>query len=279
MIEVLAQSSTPQPGERAPDGDAAWREAMFAILRSGQKVSPRGIDTVEILHQQLVSVDMARPVVTSFERKLSYQFMAAEALWILEGRNELAPLERFAPSYSKFSDDGLTLNGAYGPKIVDQQQYVVEQLVKDRDTRQAVLTIWERNPRPSKDIPCTVAMSFSIRKGRLHQHVFMRSSDAWMGLPYDMFSFSMVGLWVACSYNSATNGDNVLPGTLTINATSSHIYAKDLDKVKVVLSSDDGPTIQAVPDVVVEEGRFHLILESLHAVREGVEPATWRCKP
>jgi thymidylate synthase len=42
--------------------------------------------------------------------------------------------------------------------IKQQLDYVVEALVKDNDSRQAVLTIWRPSPAPSKDIPCTVSI-------------------------------------------------------------------------------------------------------------------------
>jgi thymidylate synthase len=252
----------------------------MAICREGQKVSPRGIDTVEMLHGQLVSVDLSRAVVTSPARKLSAQFMAAEALWIVNGQNDLASLARFAPSYGRFSDDGVTLNGAYGPKVRAQTPYVVQQLSKDRDTRQAVLTIWERNPLPSKDIPCTVAMSFSIRRDLLHLHVFMRSSDGWMGLPYDMFSFATVALFVACMHNWGLPRElTVGLGTMTINATSSHLYLKDIDKVKEVLESDPGPVPEPTPDALVRKGDWETLRRDLMALREGTADETCQWRP
>ncbi len=276
-----AQSYSPQPGTPAPDGDSAWREAIMNILREGRKVAPRGIETIEMLHGNLISIDMNRAVVTSPLRKLSYQFMTAEALWIVGGKNDLASLQRFAPSYARFSDDGLTLNGAYGPKVRAQTPYVVQQLAKDQDTRQATLTIWERNPAPSKDIPCTVAMTFSIRAGQLHLHVYMRSSDAWMGLPYDMFSFSTVAAFVACMNNFGLPTEQTVGlGTLTISMTSSHVYMKDLEKVKEVLKSEPGPEIALpVPDQLIRRGRWDDLERDLVALREQTEGHSFVWKP
>jgi thymidylate synthase len=259
---------------QVPDGDTAWRNLLHRIMEHGTEVSPRGQLTKEILHTNLVQVDMARPVVMTPERKLNYRFMCAEALWILNGSNRLEPLARFIKRFEQYSDDGVTLFGAYGPPIAAQIDYVAQALLDDRETRQAVLTIWRQNPPKSKDIPCTVAMSFSIRHNMLHQHVYMRSSDAWLGIPYDMFSFSMVGLTLASYYNDAIrkletcNLRYVTPGVLSISMTSSHLYERDFEQVKLILDSPCPQPVDPVPTQHIIGGVFQNTLQSLYAVHD-----------
>ena len=256
--------------------DLAWRECLLRILRDGRVVSPRGQKTIEVLHTNWVSVDMHHPVIVHPVRKLNYKFMAAEALWILRGDNKLEPLTKHVKRMAEFSDDGSTLAGAYGPKIVAQLQYVLSMLLKDRDTRQAVLSIWERNPQPSKDIPCTIAMSFSIRDDKLHSHVFMRSSDAWLGIPYDIFSFTMVAIRVACLYNQAvlTTGkiEPVDLGNLTVIATSSHLYERNFTEVDAVLESPVPPESASprIPYTIIKKGDWITMNLALEAMEAGV---------
>ncbi len=273
----------------APHGDLAWREALSRVLACGERVSPRGMETRELLHSNLIRIDMSRAVVTSPERRLNYRFQCAEALWILSGDDRLEPLARYVPRMSNFSDDGVTLAGAYGPRVVSQLPWVVDQLLRDRDTRQVVLTIWERTPKPSKDVPCTVAMSFSIRSGQLHQHVFMRSSDVWMGVPYDMFSFSCIGLKVACEYNRRrdlleTVGSGapgpITPGVLSIAATSSHVYARDFEDVERVLSSPQPEPVAPVPTDRVLSGDWKNLEIDIGVIRDGLGDGTyWTPRP
>lgn len=210
------------------DMNAVWQSTVADTVAFGARVAPRGQPTREALHRTVV-VPLRAPVLTVPARKLNYRFAAAEALWILTGDNRLEPLVAHNPVVANFSDDGVTLAGAYGPKILEQMDYVLNKLVEDRDTRQATLTIWERNPAPSKDIPCTVAMSFNIRKDKLHLHVYMRSSDIWLGLPYDVFSFSMLGLAVVGQLNEY-GAPPVVPGNLYLTAASSHLYQKNLEE-------------------------------------------------
>jgi len=139
-----------------------WIDNLLTLSTVGELVTARGMTTKETMHNKFV-VDMSMPVNLISARKLNYSFMAQEALWIIEGCNDLQSLLAVNPNMKEFSDNGASLMGAYGPKIFFQRQYIVESLLKDESTRQAVLTIWERNPPVSKDIPCTVCMQFMIR--------------------------------------------------------------------------------------------------------------------
>jgi thymidylate synthase len=151
--------------------------------------------------------------------------MAGEAYWILSGSDKVKDIAPFNKHISQFSDDGSAFAGAYGPMVVKQLDYVVDRLTMDDATRQAVLTIWKPNPPKSKDIPCTVAMNFQLRDGVLHNHVFMRSSDVWLGLPYDIFNFSTIAYKVAARLNELMVPNlRCRPGTLFLTLCSSHMY-------------------------------------------------------
>jgi len=258
-----------KPGQVAPTADEAYRFLLDLLLREGSEVAPRGQRTVEVLHHVSLAVDLNHPVITNPARRLNYRFMAAEALWMIEGRNDLEPLTRFNKRMAEFSDDGLTLAGAYGPRLKPQLPYVVRCLVHDRDTRQAALTIWTPSPAPSKDIPCTVAMVFSIRKDRLYQQVFMRSSDAWLGIPYDIFSFAMVAAHVACLHNQVVPvAERVGLGHLTLTATSSHLYERDWPRALETVHAE-ATACPVVSAVDVRQGRWDQIASLIAARRDG----------
>lgn len=229
----------------------SWLDTIEKVL-VGQIVMARGLPTRELLHFQS-KVLMCDPLVTIMERKLSYRFAAAEALWILTGDNRLQPLVDHAPSFGRFSDDGRTLSGAYGPKVVTQLQYVVDALQQDEQSRQAVMTTWRECPRPSKDIPCTISLQFLIRCGKIHCIVNMRSSDVWLGWPYDIFSFTMITCMVGLLLTQRTSKSYQL-GTLVLNAGSQHIYEPDQEKA-----------CNIVFDAVLEREISPLILSHLNS--------------
>ena len=129
-----------------------------------------------------------------------------ELLWILAGSNRLDFIQHYIPGYGEFSDDKKTIYGAYGPRLFgvspnDQVPRVIQVLKEKRDSRQAVLQLFDRTDtlEPHLDIPCTCTLQFLVRAGRLHMLTSMRSNDAWKGLPHDVFTFTMLQELVARS--------------------------------------------------------------------------------
>lgn len=219
------------------DFSRVWLNAINDILTNGDLVSPRGKLTKEI-PQRTIEVDMRKPVLRVPDRSLSYKFMVAEAFWILSGDDRVETIAPYNSRIAAFSDDGERFFGAYGPKIVAQLPYIIEKLQADEDSRQAGLTIWRECPPNTKDVPCTVAVFFNIRGGKLNAHVFMRSSDVWLGVPYDVFNFSMLSHLVCGLLNERRLvADAVSPGRLFLTAASSHLYETNWDDAKMCLGS------------------------------------------
>jgi len=218
--------------------DKTWIESLDSCLKNGSSSSPRGMGIIENICFKS-SVDMNEPIILNKKRKLSYKFMAGEAAWILSGDNKLENIAKYNSVMSSFSDDGIYLRGAYGPPIAEQLSYISDCLIEDRDSRQAVISIWRPNPRKSKDIPCTVSTQFIIRKNKLSLVNYMRSSDLWLGLPYDVFTFSMLARYLICVMNKKSKSNNKIElGELHIVAGSSHIYSQHIEKARQIVESD-----------------------------------------
>lgn len=215
--------------------DSRWLAYVGNVMLNGDMICPRNIPCYELLHKTF-KVPMWDCVLSLPERKLNYKFMAAEAYWILTGDDKVENIAPYNPYIAEYSDDGERFFGAYGPKIMNQVDYVVEALVKDINTRQAALTIWRENPPETKDVPCTISLVFQIRNGYLNCHAFMRSSDVWLGLPYDVFNFSMVASYVLARLKEIGAYCVVNLGDLYLTAASSHLYQSDLEKAQNILS-------------------------------------------
>jgi thymidylate synthase len=127
-------------------------------------------------------------------------------MWYLSASDTLDFIQHYIRDYHQFSDDGRTLNGAYGPRIFsvgrmggedpprDQWQRMIETLKRRNGTRNALIQIFSNDDavRNTNDIPCTCTLQFVIRDNNVSLHAHMRSNDAFLGLPHDVFSFTML---------------------------------------------------------------------------------------
>lgn len=230
-----------------------WREALRFVMSYGHESAPRGMKIKELLAQQ-TRVDMIYPVLTVPERELGYKFMAAEAAWILSGDNRVSTIEPYSKQISRFSDDGVTYHGAYGPKIRDQLHYAADALMRDKDTRQAVINIWRECPGQTADVPCTLSVQFIVRNDTLHVIDTMRSSDLWLGWPYDIFNFSMLARYMLLYTGADWN-----LGHIYLNAGSMHLYKPQWEAADDIINSNldlfidvDVPYEGMTPDAFVD---------------------------
>jgi thymidylate synthase len=157
--------------------------------------------------------------------------MIAEWLWMAAGREDVATIARYNKQIAQFSDDGVKFAGAYGPQMLHQIPWAMEQLQKP-GCRQAVIQIWHPTPAPSKDIPCTLSWQLLARDGRLNAVITMRSSDIWLGLPYDFVNLSQLMSGIAGELGLET-------GELIFNLGSSHLYDRDREKAGAVLTQPE----------------------------------------
>jgi thymidylate synthase len=202
-----------------------WLNQLCRLeLQPERVIGPRGFATREVLNWSM-EIDSNEALLDVKGRKLNYRFAVAEWVWMMFGRSDVESVAQFNSIMRQFSDDGVWLTGAYGPHICAQKQRVISKLRKDPATRQAVIQI----PRPplvdTKDEPCTLSLQYLFRDGKLHCTVTMRSSDIWLGVPYDMFTFSQVQNCIA--------GELGMPrGNLMLQAASSHLYERDIPAIQ-----------------------------------------------
>jgi thymidylate synthase len=237
-----------------------WLRQLSNLIRHGETVGPRGKGTRELLNQQLLIEDSARCLIDVPARKLNYRFAVAEWLWMMFGRSDVATIAQYNSQLMHYSDDGVWFTGAYGPHLCGQWYRALTKLRQDTWTRQAVIEI----PRPrhlnTKDEPCTLSLHFLARWGHLHCIATMRSSDAWLGLPYDVFNFAMI-------QNCLAGQLGLQRGWLSMNLGSSHLYDEHVDAAETLLRDyrRDDATILEMPPL---SGRPPAWLEDVLVHRE-----------
>lgn len=251
-----------------------WARLAEQTVHNGLWVTSRNGGAREIIDGHGY-FNMRWPLLNQCFRKLGYSFAVTEALWILGGYDSLSVFPEIDKHLSRFSDDGLRLDGAYGPKWKAQKDYALQTLLNASDSRQAVITFWQPNPTRSKDIPCSISLQFLIRQGRLHAIYTMRSSDLWLGFPYDMFTFTMLTTWMALSLRSA--GMPIELGYMFYRAGSMHLYDGDAESVQMEISTAAHSfKIERLP--LLNLGEFvdtADFIETLFAIRAKDPKAKW----
>ncbi len=233
-------------------------------LLGAREVAPRGQKVRELLGVQLRLSDPRSRLTASPARAANYGFAAGEFLWYLRGANDLESIAYYNKRMRDFSDDGRLVHSAYGFRVGiearlaepgeerDQQwTRVVEELVRDRDSRRAVMTIFspydlKRALSPgTKDVPCTLSLQFFVRDGGLHMHVAMRSNDAIWGLANDLFSFTLLQEVMLLDLRAA--GLDLALGEYVHTAGSMHLYERHFEMAEKILGENSSLALPMPP--------------------------------
>lgn len=211
-----------------PTGYEGYSQVLAHVRSYGQERAPRGEPTVDLGHTTVVIEDPHDALPVGAGRKLSRAVAAAEALQLIAMRMDDDLLVKIAPQFEQYREDDGWFHGAYGRRLAVNVQlnYVLQKLRRDRETRQAVATLWDPsldNESGKKDYPCTVALGFAIVADKLEMYVTMRSNDVWLGFPYDIFNFTQLQLTMAGMLG-------IEAGPYTHTAWSLHLYERDIER-------------------------------------------------
>ncbi|MEH3092643.1 MAG: thymidylate synthase [Agrobacterium cavarae] len=159
-----------------------------------------------------------------------------ELLWYLHGSDTLEFIEPYIARYRDDAEDGV-IHGAYGPRFhamrgdINQIGNVISLLEENPQSKRAVIQLFDAADitRRFREIPCTTTMQFLVRDGRLHMSVTMRSNDAYLGLPHDVFCFTMLQEMMARRLRCGL-------GEYLHYVSSMHVYEKTIGSLEAYLA-------------------------------------------
>jgi thymidylate synthase len=217
--------------------DDLLRKVYPVLLEQGAPVAASRGANSEIIGV-LIELERPRARLSRTETRGRPFSALGELLWYLTKDNRLDFILPYIPAYADDSEDNSTVHGGYGPRIFrqrdhDQFENVIKQLKDSATSRRAVIQIFdaEDNGRRHKEVPCTLSLQFLLRDGKLNLIASMRSNDAYLGLPHDVFCFTMIQEMVA-----RILGVDV--GTYRHFVGSMHLYEKDREHARRYL--DEG---------------------------------------
>ena len=178
-----------------------FRNANEAYEYLHDKIVQEGVefsDTKALFNVGFYITDPADRKIINKERNWNEKYAEAEWQWYLSGdrsTDKLGILYGKTPEiWQRMADSNGNVNSNYGWqwKRNNQIDWVVNLLAKEKDTRQAAITILDMKEHDTFtfDTPCTYAIQFTIVHERLDMCVTMRSNDLWYGFCNDQYQFS-----------------------------------------------------------------------------------------
>lgn len=223
---------------------ALYPRILNDVMQRGAPVAPRHQATYEVSPLLFVLENPRDCIKLQRRRRINYAYAIIEKLSLIYGQADPETFQFYIPALGSLLDEEGKFGGAYGPRLTHQLDYVYQLLKDDPESRRAVMTVFSAHSdqQPGEDIPCTVSLQFLLRDGRLSMITNMRSSDVYLGLPYDVQQFTFLQQLLA-------HWLNVGLGNYTHIAGSGHIYLKDLNAVQEVIDEPDHLNSEAEPPV------------------------------
>lgn len=183
--------------------------SLLNILENGTLSGDRtGTGTKRIQSQQ-ITIDLEKEFPILLGKKVNFRNALIEMIWIMSGRNDNKFLKDNGVNYwdSWVKPDG-TFGPIYGVQMrnflgIDQLVDTIYTLIKDPDSRRLVISLWNPKDNPQMALTCChhdyQLSSFVNNEGerQLDLHTKQRSSDSFVGVPYDLMLFSVYLLFVS----------------------------------------------------------------------------------
>ncbi len=220
----------------------AYVHCLKNVLDNGASAAPRGIRTYEILGTSFRIANPRNRLINIPLRKWKIHYAFGELLWHLSGSRAKSFIRYYSKFWEKYYVGELTVEGSsYGRKLFVECDNgipwtkIKELILKDPDTRRAIIPLFLSNDFNSidkcKDVACCCMMQFLVRNNKINLICSMRSNDAFLGLSYDLFLFSML-----LELMSIETGYEL--GWYQHNIASLHLYETDCRKARDIINSE-----------------------------------------
>jgi len=216
------------------------------ILDRGDKKSDRtGVSTISTFgYQMRFDLSKGFPLVTT--KKCHLRSIIHELLWFLKGETNIKYLhDNKVTIWDEWADADGNLGPVYGKqwrsweckngRTVDQISQVIEMIKTDPDSRRLIVNAWNVGEIDKMALPpCHLLFQFYVAGGRLSCQLYQRSADAFLGVPFNIASYSLLLSMIA-------EQTNLKPGEFVWTGGDCHVYSNHLEQVAEQLSRQPYP--------------------------------------
>ena len=216
------------------------------VTKTGlQKGDRTGTGTMSVFgYQMRFNLEDGFPLLTT--KKLHLKSIVYELLWFLKGDTNIKFLkDNGVRIWDEWADEEGDLGNIYGyqwrswptpdGEHIDQISQVIKSIVNNPDSRRHIVSAW--NPGDLKNMalpPCHILFQFYVGNGKLSCHLYQRSADIFLGVPFNIASYSLLLIMMA-------QATGLQPGEFVHTLGDAHIYNNHLEQVQLQLTREPMP--------------------------------------
>jgi thymidylate synthase len=218
-----------------------YLDLLQDILDNGiYKDDRTGTGTRSVFGRQLrFNLSNGFPLITT--KKLHLRSIIYELLWFLAGETNIRFLkENGVRIWDEWADENGDLGPVYGRQwrawqtadgeVIDQVSQVVHDIKHNPDSRRLIVSAWNVGELKKMALqPCHVLFQFYVANGKLSCQLYQRSADVFLGLPFNIASYSLLTHMMAQQCE-------LQPGDFSIVVGDTHLYENHLEQARLQLT-------------------------------------------
>ena len=224
----------------------AYLDLLRMVRERGVKRGDRtGTGTLSLFgHQMRFDLSQGFPLLTT--KKLHVKSIIHELLWFLSGDTNIAYLKANGVSiWDEWADERGDLGPVYGAQWrswpardgggIDQIAEVEKALKTDPNSRRHIVAAWNPADLPRMALaPCHCLFQFYVAEGRLSCQLYQRSADVFLGVPFNIASYSLLTMMMA-------QVTNLQPGEFIHTFGDVHLYLNHIEQADEQLRREPRP--------------------------------------
>ena len=247
-----------------------YLDLLHHVISTGvHKADRTGTGTISVFgYQMRFNLGEGFPLLTT--KKLHVKSIIHELLWFIAGDTNTRYLnDNGVRIWNEWADDNGDLGPIYGyqwrswpapdGRKIDQLAGVISSIKNNPDSRRHIISAWNVGDLDRMALPpCHVMFQFYVAGGRLSCQLYQRSCDIFLGVPFNIASYSLLTLMIA-------RVTGLEPGDFVHTLGDAHIYLNHIEQVKLQLTRKPYPLPemkinQAVDDILkFRYGDFELV--------------------
>lgn len=222
-----------------------YLDLLDHVLKKGTEKSDRtGTGTISVFgYQMRFDLEDGFPLLTT--KKLHFKSVIHELIWFLKGDTNVKYLQDNGVSiWNEWADENGSLGPVYGsqwrswPSVdgnIDQISELIDSIKNNPDSRRHIVSAWNVGEIAKMALPpCHILFQFYVADGRLSCQLYQRSADIFLGVPFNIASYSLLLMMMA-------QVTGLRPGEFVHTLGDAHIYLNHTDQVKEQLTRKPFP--------------------------------------